>query len=192
VSRYSLVLIVFIIIGCLPVNGCSSITSDGYKRVIVTKSGIRFSFEYASSYKPDSDTLQNGSENSQATLIHFPKEQKFVPDKMIYIEPMKPDSDHPDAASWLEFYFKGMDHVRANFTLISRETIKVANIDGQKIVFSNTESTVLVRPAVIITRGVYFDYQGLIWEIYVASTQDLSNEAGSDFDHIINTFKFLN
>lgn len=43
----------------------------------------------------------------------------------------------------------------------------------------------------LVQREVFFDYNGLIWEIGITSDSSTADVDKEDFEHVIKTFKFL-
>ncbi len=50
----------------------------------------------------------------------------------------------------------------------------------------------LKEPPFEVWRKVFFDYNGLIWQIDIRSASSTAEEDKADFEHIVKTFKILN
>jgi hypothetical protein len=83
-----------------------------------------------------------------------------------------------------------------NFKLLERSAVVVSGVEGEMIVyltdklgmFNAGENTKNLEYGKVI----YFDHNGLIWEMKASCDQNMSEQVKADFDHIIQTFKILN
>jgi hypothetical protein len=70
---------------------------------------------------------------------------------------------------------------------LERTSITIAGAAGELVAYSFPD----LKNAPTITREVFFDVDGVLWNIYIYSGTDKSDETKLDFEHIINTFKVL-
>jgi hypothetical protein len=180
------IVIIIILMTTLLSISCGSI-DNGYKKIITTKVGIRFSFECPSSYQDKNDTLRlNGS-----FLLNRVSDNSTWdnPDTTLYFFIYNPETYFPDAKSKIDELLKTeeISYPSANFKLLERSNINVAGIKGESLSYSVVYRVGVPR----YFSYVYFDYKWLIWAFEIEALDPVSVQAKTEFDHIIKSFKFL-
>ena len=92
------------------------------------------------------------------------------------------ENDIGDNASW------------DNFELLERIPITVSGVEGELIAYVVDWFIPIPRgegPLLQYHRAVYFDYNGLIWEIEAECEIEMVDQVKADFEHILETFRFL-
>jgi hypothetical protein len=94
----------------------------------------------------------------------------------------------------LREYESGFNYLE--FRLLERSQISVSGVQGEQIIFSH-----MWKPEGFLGqkgepypwkgREVYFYYNGVIWKFDVDSPLSNWEQANSDFEHILQTFKIL-
>lgn len=181
-------LIILLGVGLL-LAGCPN--NSRYKAVKVTKSGIRFSFEYSALYSDYASSLIN--DDDMVVLFHYlPDTTPQMADKHLRIETWITDSKFPNAAALLEAFLKEIPNVSEGFKLIERSPIEVSGIKGELIIFTGRTEVVDLNTDNVKGWEVYLDYKGQIVTLLVISNIIKADEAKVDFDHLVQSFKFLN
>jgi hypothetical protein len=183
-------------------SGCES-SMEGYRTFTFNKVA-HFSFEYPAHYKKTSA----GAE-VEDKIIHIGLRDE-VPSKgstdgFIVIKVEGAGDTYPDATAALEDNLSGFvepdyydeDAEEEPKRLLERSTITVAGISAELIVYSygydhiwdesSGSAVILLR----IAREVYFDYDGLIWNLVIKSDEDRADVAEADFEHLLETFQIL-
>ena len=81
-----------------------------------------------------------------------------------------------------------------NFQLLNRRPLSISGLEGEEI-----EYLIDRLMPIPVENGknldycveVYFNYNGLIWEITARGDQEIREELKADFDHILKTFKII-
>lgn len=124
-----------------------------------------------------------------------------ISDILFSILVQKPNSREPDAKASLEFHLEetesAMKYIN-DFKLLKRSPAVVAGIPGEQIIYSHLAYLNFddADPSkafltTLVKREIFFDYNGLIWNIRISSGLEKSDEVGADFEHILQTFKLL-
>jgi hypothetical protein len=186
-------LIVLIITGIL-YTGC---ISSEYKAVTVTKTGIRFSFEYPSSFQDYGYSLNSDDSvyDNRVDIMRYVSKGKMPKvDSEIIIQTM-PIDQKTNAASFLEGYLEDIPLFSKNFIVLERKQKKVSSINGELLVCSGNFNQEVVGSHFISydlkSWDVYLDYKGKIVNISLLSIADIANESERHFEHLIDSFKFL-
>jgi hypothetical protein len=184
------------------ISGCDS-SMEGYRTFTFNKVA-HFSFEYPAHYEKYS---AHATVENRTISIWFhdkvpPKGSTYGYIKII-VEGV--GITYPDAEAALEDNLSGFaepdyydeDAEEEPKRLLERSTITVAGIQAELIVYSYgydyvRDSTsdswvILIR----IAREVYFDYDGLIWNLVIKSDEDRADVAEADFEHLLETFQIL-
>jgi hypothetical protein len=188
---------VFALVAITP--GCES-SMEGY-RTFTSNKVVHFSFEYPAHYKKYS---AHATVENRTIFIGFVDK---VPSKgatdgyiTIYVEGV--GITYPDAAAALEHTLSGFvepgpyDEEEPQ-RLLERSSLTIAGIPAELIVYSYGydriwgESPGSVAILIRIAREVYFDHNGLIWNIVIESDEDRADVAEGDFEHLLETFQIL-
>jgi hypothetical protein len=119
---------------------------------------------------------------------------------------------HPNAKAAVEAL---ISYWGESIKLLERSAVTVAGIPGEQIVYSHKPPMIMRAPLKLIlftispdwnarytrrnpqeselriTREVYFNYDGLIWNIQIDSDESVAEQAKADFEHLLKTFKIL-
>ncbi|MBN1160717.1 MAG: hypothetical protein JXA17_02070 [Dehalococcoidales bacterium] len=157
----------------------------------MTRKGINFSFEYPSSYEEYRYSFQ--SENFLTILVRYPPDsQEILADREIAILPLVTNIEHPDATSSLNSFLENRVFDYEEFQLLERSSVKVSGIDGELIVFSGYYDVgYLFTSDHLKVWEVYLDYKDFIWILRLSSIIDNTEGVEAEFQHFIDTFKFL-
>lgn len=175
---------------------------DNYKSFITVREGVPyFSFEYPSFYYL-SDQTDIWCEGFGFVIMGGNvSEEEFMNGtiKDIRISIFNINQGFTDAESSMErtISFRKWSFQR-NYKLIAKQQSVVGGIDGWETVISfrerplkNIGQGIPRKPAFIIARDFYFDYQGITWEISLYTDADsYEKETRAVFEHILQTFKF--
>ncbi|MBN1692599.1 MAG: hypothetical protein JW845_03490 [Dehalococcoidales bacterium] len=181
----SIFLIMAFFLGII-MTGCS-----GYKEVTLTRKGIQFSFEYPSSYEEFCYSFQ--SEDFYVGLVRYSVDsQERLVDRKIDIYIFKTDIGRPDATSSLNSFLENRVFDYEEFQLLERSSVKVSGIDGELIIYSGYYDIGYFISEHLKVWAVYLDYKDIIWILIISSAIDTSDGAEAEFQHFIDTFRFLN
>jgi hypothetical protein len=192
-----LIAMVFTLVAITP--GCDS-SMEGYRTFTFDKVA-HFSFEYPAHYRKYS---AHATVEDRTISIWF---HDKVPPKgstygYIHIFVEGASDSYPDAAAALEHTLSGFvepgpyDEEEPQ-RLLERSSLTIAGIPAELIVYSYGydriwgESPGSVAILIRIAREVYFDHNGLIWNIVIESDEDRADVAEGDFEHLLETFQIL-
>ncbi|MBN1692685.1 MAG: hypothetical protein JW845_03920 [Dehalococcoidales bacterium] len=187
-----LVISVVLLAGCTDTEPTTT-TNIGYLKATATKLGINFTFEYPDSYIKLTPVAfeDTGGDNSINLLYVEPGTAEGKADKQIQIIPLAPIKGRPNAVAWANEHITILEINDEEFELIERSTIEVAGISGEMIAYKCSILGNYMNSPNLIIRDVYLDYQGYIWKISVLSITELGAQVEPDFDHLTDTFDFL-
>lgn len=175
-------------------SGC---TANEYKQITKTREGITFSFECPVSYQEQlyygSNSivvlLRPGTEN--LTSVYLDANTSFV------ILITDPTGENRDAKTKLENLIEIWSNLPSfhEYQFIERSDIVVSGIQGELFVCSLKgleAGTDMLFPFPSIIRKIYLDYDDKIVEISMDCYPEMAEQVEEEFEHIINSFKFLN
>lgn len=178
------ILMLFLGIG---LTGCSA-----YREATVIKNGLRFYFEYPRSYSDRNYSLNDKEVDSVDLYRYIPGSKDLEADKAIQVKIWSADANTPSARAFLDGFLEDITWFNTSFKLIDRSPIRVSNIDGEMIVFSEQAGVNLLITGSTKCWDVNLDYKGKICTISVWANLNNAEEAKLDFDHLVQSFKFLN
>lgn len=181
---------------------CANFSSinRGYKTFTLHRGIGHFSFEYPMRFRVAKKEIRNDEELKYTHIIilgpSFEDKQELT-EISIFVQNVS--EYYPDAIASLNraisSILPGMTH---NFTVIDIFPVTVAGIQGEQFVawmddFHSYGHTPLSGGELIryIMRTVYFDNNGIIWNITMDSHISRAEAEGADFEHILQTFKVL-
>jgi hypothetical protein len=184
-----IVILVLLVTGTL-VFGCSG---DGYQKTVETKRGIRFSFEFPESYQ---DPAPEWDDDWSVYLYREVKEGNIEDtDTRFTIMIFDPGREIPESKSKLEQRIEDYSQSPSGheFELIERSDVEVSGVRGELVVytFRYLGSFEILESNLSIVRSVYLDYKSKIWNIEIVSHPEVAEQAKQEFEHIIESFKFL-
>ena len=171
----------------LSVAGCY-----GYKKYTQRDGIAHFSFEYSEDYKESYIDLLPAY-----TSVGYDRWQNdgwF--DSGFYVRVFETGwNDYKDATDLLEKNTQRLSDSYKDYQILERSSVTVDNIKGEKLISSYTpgesHESDLKEPTLLINRRVYFDYEGLVWEIMMISIEKVAEADEPIWEHLIETFKIL-
>jgi hypothetical protein len=166
-------------------SAVSSCRTSQYKTYTLKHNSVHFSFEYLSGYKTINAYLQRSP--GAPVAVRFARARGMF--GLLSTDPhFVVNIDSP----WSEVKVdpKTAANTASSHTPeqeLERTSITIAGMTGELVVYSFPD----LKNASTITREVFFDVDGVLWNIYIYSGTDKSDEAKLDFEHIISTFKVL-
>jgi hypothetical protein len=157
--------------------------------------GAKFSFEYPTHYKIFSIHTYIKSESTGGLYFIDKLPSKGRPEGFIDIGLEDPNTHYSDAEGAVE-YTQGSINADFSANIIERSSIIILGRQAELIVYSHKSIIMPEAPPASynvtkITREVFFDHSGAIWRIIIDSDEERSDQAKSDFEHILQTFKIL-
>jgi hypothetical protein len=187
-------LITTIMLAGISNTGCAKTNYTGYKQTTANIRGVFISFKYPDSYKDQSGTLTKPLEEPFGILLGIPYNSQYgypLENPILEIGSYKSYSNAKSELDDLLNGYKNLINLKDRYQLIERYTTIVGGIKSESaaywIIYVNDPSE---KPTFV--RVVYLDHKKLIWTIKVSSYQDMEEQAKTEFDHIIKSFKFLN
>jgi hypothetical protein len=153
------------------------------------------SFEYPSSYN-----LPSTDDSSEDSIYAFSSlKQSHAPNDAYFIIDISEVSDSfPNTSVLLDFDLNIAQQGQSynKFYLLERTPITVAGAQGEQAVYSylrisDTYHTGEIEYIPAISYRAYFEKNGNLLEIIVDSIIERAEQSKMDFEHLINTFKFL-
>jgi|WetSurMetagenome_2_1015567.scaffolds.fasta_scaffold377412_2 hypothetical protein len=183
----TIIVAIIILIATIATVSCN--TNNEYQKVTVTKGGVRFSFEYPSSYQDKNGDLKDSSLLKGIFIFKRVSNNSTWenPDTIFSLNIYYPSEFRPDAKAKLDELLKTVESTDPNtkFNLLERSNLNISNINGELLSYSK------IYGSTHFFYILYFDYKGLIWSLIIDSLETTSVQAKTEFDHIIKTFKFL-
>ena len=172
--------------------GCDS-SMEGYKKVTVSKSIASCSFEYPVSYEdPFGSLLEGDPENS--VLLLRPYADKWYADIALSVIVENNGSLFTNAKDALDNLLYNYEHPYYDnkFILLERSSVEVSGVTGEIVIFSITMAPdYYLGPHSAVGRDVFFDHNGMIWNIHLYSHETIAEQAEADFEHILESFQIL-
>lgn len=191
-KRCTVSIILFIII--ITIIGCDSDTpfvyTGDYEKIEVTEGIAHFSFEYPSFL--NEDLLETFDNQTRVGLASTDIENGYYKN-MIVVNVSKSGLIYSSAEKATNSYLSYYSQYYPKYKLLEKSTITLGGVKAFKLVFSYVTSPDF-QPTVDIPMKdveIYFDYGGMVWEIEVGSSQDAIGQEECYFQHILDTFKFL-
>ncbi len=186
-----IVLILLFTLLVVTLNGCSEYQTFTIKRGIA-----HFSFEYPARYGGKQVEVRNDPESKYTNigLSWSPPNLLWrASDISVFMQPTTSANAEVELEERLTLESKMSD-----FKPLERYPVTISGLQGYGATFSWISPPMGLghgppggEPRPIISRLVYFDYDGLIWNIYIGydeATKDLGEAA---YEHVIKTFKIL-
>ena len=194
---FSVILLVAMLATLITLTACSSIpesSNSGYVLETLTKRDISFSFEYPVGYeKSDPNPYESTDINTDVIgerYLALYNDTKTS--KQINIQLWNPTADYPDAKARLDYYASNIENVGENPEISERSPLRVAAVDGEKLVYTYVIENTTDMPNRINCWVAAFDVKGQIWFVTMGTNMEAPDEAKADFEHLINTLKLLN
>jgi hypothetical protein len=178
----------------LPFQGDPAAETPGYKIYTGNSKGIPVSFEYPNSWKRKSIE----SIGIIKSMLFLREDVSF--NLSVASQPNKANNGDFTDSNELTNYYTNIYSKLPEFQLLSQTPVDVNKIRGANIIyrFRSIEFVPEAPPEsaninqIDIVREVIIDYKGNIYDIGAEIREDRYKSIEKDFDHLINTFKFLN
>jgi hypothetical protein len=176
---------------------------DNYKTFITQKDVTRFSFEYPTYYEIASYQPMPDYPVTSMILVGPSTEEEKGNIKHLEIHVTGFSSDAKAEMEWRISDYRSSVMVGAtnDFKIIEKNQVIVAGASGWEIIFSFKQIPVLIhglddikmrdKPIQIISRYLYLEHQEMVWEISLYSDAKTYDQTKSDYEHTIQTFRFL-
>jgi hypothetical protein len=193
---FTTILLIALLATPILITSCSSTPqsgSPGYFLETLTKRDISFSFEYPDDYeKVDPNPYESAGSNIDIVgEIYHATDDETKTSTQLTIQLWNPTADYPDAKARLDWYATNVYNVGENPEINERSSLRVAGVDGEKLVYTYVLESDIEMPNQINCWVVGFDSKGQIWLISICTNIEAPEEAKADFDYLISTFKFL-
>ena len=175
-----------LVITLIITSGCS-INNDQYKKVTVTKNGIRFSFEYPSSYHDLNHTLDSPILTGSLLLVRKVKYSSENPDTKLMMS-ITTGSSYSKAENEINNIIKELQQSDPSnhINILENKEIYVAGVKGFYLYFYAEYGQV---PRYLT--HVYFDWKDRTFKVNMDALEPVADKAKNEFDHIITSIKFL-
>jgi len=178
--------------------GCVNEQCEGYKLLTVNKDIARFSLEYPCNWRRTRvETYTDHDKTSLSLCITGPGikiDGSRSPSTLWGLDIIWISEGSPNATTVLENSLSIWASTSSSFQLLERSTVEIAGIQAEQAIFHNTidaDRVLVKKPATIICKQYFFEYDGLIWIIYSSSVLAIAEENEVLFNHIIQTFRIL-
>jgi hypothetical protein len=185
----SSVFLVLVFIAAMAAAGVGCSVTPGYSIATASLHDIRFSYEYPPVYTFKQTSNTPDALGYDITGVYTAGDE--LNGKEINIMARTPTADLPNAQAWADKYASTFQQSSDKILDFQISPGQVAGIDCSSIYYKYlTDSPEPALKACLWL--VMFDYRGYIWNIAVAGSESMAEEAKADFDHLIESFKFLN
>lgn len=196
--RYSWVLIVTAAItavcnvyACSPrfYNNDPNSKTEGYKFFKSSKTGLVVSFEYPNDWK-----RMNIEQYGTFINVNFDFGNSV---SVSSDEATLNKGGYPDAAAWVQDLLK-IDSSNQDFQILSQGQILLDQINAEELTCTYRLQGTYAEPPgttvnkMMIDRFITSDYKGRIYDIHLFVDADKYEAAKNGFEHLIDTFRFLN
>jgi hypothetical protein len=173
----------------------------GFKNYTFNNNYISCSFEYPVSLSIAH--VDKGSDESPVAIVYFsPIQLKNQDDLSIALYILKKDLVYRSYSAYLDRDISSFQNssFKDELIVINRDNITIDGIAYEKLIYSYFRQNVpiykndkLVLPDKIpaISYNAYFENNGFLGKISVDAKIKKSEQAKSDFEHLIDSFKFL-
>lgn len=185
--------------------------SDGYIGLTVENESAHFYIEYPSYYDdrdgPSQFSRKGEIPSTSVTLLAQKKRENIVvPDPpknkvktvsaeyvpasiLVHVFAPRPSLNLHTSEDYIENRLS-REARWEHFKLLERSPVTVSGVEGEMIVY--VVDWFLPRPQEVkYIKSVYFDYDGLIWNIEGEAEMEMVDQMKADFDYILETFKIL-
>jgi hypothetical protein len=183
----------------LPSN---DISDTSLLKFVPTPNSPFFSFEYPTYYKLIDETIN--PDPWLNLMLYGHTEEELVAGTIkriqIHITNYNPKwLDFPNATIAMEENIKTRKwSLKRNFRLLEKHKAIIDGVEGWETVMSyRTRPTLFpvdvtpISPSFIIERDLFFNYQGVTWEISLYTDKEsYEKQTKEDFENILRTFKF--
>ena len=169
--------LICIIIAALIAPAVVSCTSSQYKTYSLKHNGISFSFEYPSGYKKILSYIQDNPAAPIGIRFALNNDPVLMVNIAGNLSEKNPDLNAVATTAG--------SHTPQQET--ERSSITIGGTTGVLVVYVFPDTQV---PSTI-TREVFFNINGILWNIDTYSSATKADEAKLVFEHMINTFKIL-
>ena len=177
----------------IPTTGAGCTKCEGYKQLSVEEGIAHFSFEYPCNWEIGIVDTSEDYTDVSVTGAHIRTRGAHLPSSTWILFVDWPDGDIPSAAAAMEDSLSFWETQDA-FELLERSVVEIAGVRAELVVFLDEISRDWVRvpePVPSISRELYFDCGGLIWNIYCSSILDAAEADNVHFEHLLETFRIL-
>jgi len=194
---FNLAIAVVLLITSSALSGCVK-ESNRYKEFHLLNGIAYCSFEYPASHEEPFVEAYSAPDETYLTTDFIPAETER-PEISFGMHIYRGYEESPDAKAALEGslqFYETNEDLRPDFKLLDRSPVMVAGVWGEQIVYSYSWFPYSylgpkAKPITRIVREIYLDHQGVIWEIYARYDAEVSETAKTDFEHLLDTFQFL-
>ena len=167
---------------------CST-NNDGFQKAVVTKLGIRFSFEYPSSYQDKNRTLKDNTYVANSILLaRVDNNNTWDNSDTQFRISIIDKSIYPSAKACLDATVQNIKRAYSSnqIEVINNSEKRIASIDGYILEYNAVYAQ---QPHALIY--LFFDYQDFVWSVYMDARGSVAGQAKSEFEHIVDTFQFV-
>lgn len=179
----------------------------GYRLYTEDEGIAHFSFEYPSNMKDAEVYHPEKGNHVSVTMIRRVVENGWW-DKDLYIiaqRPPVPNYEDADNVSMMfEKYLADIEDTYEITEVLESSTVNISGMQAEQVVYMYDEYSWYSWPTQIppegkpggtslvwIDRIIFLEHDGLVWFIRMKSTKETAEEARLDFEHILQTFTFL-
>ena len=178
-----------------------------YKRYTEDEGIAHFSFEYSKDMKDIEAYHPEGGRHVSVSMIRRVVEDGWW-DKDLYIigqRPPVPGYEYAENTSMMfEKYLADIEATYEVTGALESSSVNISGMQAGQVVYMYDEYSRYKWPSQIppagkpggtslvwIERIIFLEHDGLVWFIRMKSTEDIAEEARLDFEHILQTFTFL-
>jgi hypothetical protein len=172
---------------------------NDYETFVADEGIPHFSFEYPSYYTVGYQSMP-GIPSTDVVLSGVPMEEFYGGSvKEIGISIYYIGDGFPNAETAVKERISRLKQER-NFQLKEQIRIIIAGIEGWEVVASFKERPFYPTgeydgmprdPEHIISRDLFFDYQGMVWQLSLYTDVDSYEQTNADFEHVLGTLRIL-
>ena len=186
-SSYKLLFLIIILLMLLVSINCG-VDQNGFKKAVVTKQGVRFSFEYPYSYKDINDTLNSSIVTSSLLLHRVDDNNTWDNSDTEFRISITDKSYYPSAKAYLDATLRNINSADSSnqIEILKNSSVKVAGVEGYLLEYTAVYSK---RSHFLIY--LFFDYNDLVWTIYMDALATVTEKAKDEFEYIYQSFEFV-
>jgi len=182
---------VLLMLSCLIALTACEGTAAGYNKYTQRKGIAHFSFECPESYEKSSYYL----DSDHTSILHARHHNDGYLDSWFRVRVFEAGwGDYSDATDLLEKNNQRLGDSHEDYQILDRSSVSIDGVNGKKLISSYTPDTYesdLKESTLLINRKVYFDHNGLIWEIMMISIEEVAEADEPGWEHLLETFRIL-
>lgn len=182
---YKIIALILVLSITLTSAGCNN---NEFKTINVTKRGVRFTFECPSSYLDRNHTLDSEMFQGSLLLERVDTDNTWDNSNTTFTIGVSDRAQYSNAQGYIDYLIQDFKTAgsEAQINIINRSPIQIAGNTGEYFTYTETLSS----SSHLLIYATY-DHDNFIWILRMDAFSSISDQAKSEFDHIVKSLKYL-